>query len=125
MMVRYSRPLQLRHARHLSRWSHISPDNPAELTSRIRFQMYLLLESTLRRFRWHIHTVTLHIKLPTVKDASQARLFVPAKKQGRAAMRTMLIHESNPVIGIAKRHQIFTQQPHSYRRAVRAGKLVC
>jgi hypothetical protein len=49
-----------------------------------------------------------HIKLPAMIDAAQPAIFVSAKNQRGAAMRTRMINQPDAAFGIPEGHQIFT-----------------
>ena len=56
-------------------------------------------------------------------DAAQARLFVAAEEQRRAAMRAVVVRGSRLAVGVAERDQVFAEQPEAEGIAVRRRQL--
>src|SRR5579875_2023370 len=89
MTGRGVKDLDRREARHLSRRSHVGPDDPASFERRIRFGLDLPSKRrTLRAIR-EINTRPSNVKLPAVIDTAQAAFFVASPKEMRLAMRTI------------------------------------
>ena len=61
----------------------------------------------------------LAIEFPAVIDAAQAAFLVAAEEQRRAAMRTIGIDQTNLALAVAEGDQVFAEQPHAQRRAIR------
>jgi hypothetical protein len=88
---------------------HIGPDYTAPLSGRVGFDFDLVLKVALFRFRRHVNTITVNVKLPAVINAPQTALLVSTKEQACSSMRTEVVYEPNFPIRVPKCYQIFTQ----------------
>ena len=77
-----------------------------------------------RRFRRRVENVAAHVHFPAVVNAAQAALFVAAEEKRRAAVRTVLVEQTDPALAVAKGDEVFTEQAHADRRAVWLGNFL-
>src|SRR5215471_5447982 len=74
--------------------AQVRPHHPVALDARIGDSPYFLLEITFGWLIRHIDTVAGGVEFPTVVHTAQAALFVATEKQGRAAMRTIVLDQA-------------------------------
>src|SRR5713226_1045098 len=82
-----------------------------------------MFEIALRWFIRHIHTIALYIVLPAVKNTPQTLFLISSEPEGNPTMVAKLIEDSNAAIRGSKGYQLFSQQLHSNRRAIRLWQL--
>ena len=78
-----------------------------------------ILELLPGRHVGHVEAAALGVELPAVVDAADAVTFGAAEEQRRAAVRTAVIHDSDPTPFVAEGDQLLAQQQQTHRR--RAG----
>jgi len=59
-----------------------------------------------------------------VVHTPQATLFIAAKEQRRAAMRTIGIHQARAPLGVPEQDEVFAEYLHADRLAVRSRNLL-
>lgn len=72
--------------------------------------------------------MAVDIEFPSMVQATQPVLFVAPEKERSATMRANVIDQSDLPIGVAEGHEIFAQEPHAQRCAIRVrqvGGLEC
>ena len=78
-----------------------------------------VLEAALRRLVWHIHATSQPVELPAVIDATQPVLLVAPEEQGGAAVWAMVAEKADATRAVAECDQVFGEQAHPDRWAVR------
>ena len=76
------------------------------------------------RFAGAVYDVAFDVDFPAVVETAQAAFLVAAERERRAPVRAVLVEHAEAAGGVAKRHQVLTQQPHAYRRTVALGDLL-
>src|SRR5690349_3901067 len=101
--------------------TEISPDEAADLTRRIRQKTDVLLGAFARGsgiHRWHREATPVGGELPAVIGAADAALFIAAKEQIGAAMRTARGNQTDRAVGGTKCAQILAENGDPDRRAI-------
>ena len=93
MRLGHLRPGEIGQRRLQLRWSHVDPDNATDFHRWVGRGTDFILEMQFFGFVHHVDTAALNVELPAVVDTAQATLFIAAKKQRYAPMRTVLIEQ--------------------------------
>ena len=112
-------PLQRRRIGPQCRRAHVGPNHAAALDHRIGLEMDPLAHAGFVRFRRQFDTMAIDVVFPAVIGAAQAVRLVAAEPQRDTAMRAELLDHADASAGIAKGQQLFSEQLHSHRRAIR------
>jgi hypothetical protein len=83
---------------------HVRPNGAATVYRRVSSDFDFVFEVTLSGLGRHINAIAGDVKLPSVIDASQAALFVPAKEQTRPAMRAIIVNKTYITVGVSEGH---------------------
>ncbi len=83
-----------------------------------------MLEIGLRRLVWHLHAIAVDIELPAVIDAAQSAFLVAAEIHRRPAVRTFLVEDADPALGVAECHHILAEQTKADRVAIRSRQFL-
>jgi hypothetical protein len=111
-------------ARLVLRWTHVDPDDAAQLVGGIRLDADALFEVTVRRLAGHVDARASRVVLPAVIHAAQAALFVAAEEQWRAAVRAIRIEDADFAVGVPKSDQILAEGTCADRISVSGRQLV-
>ena len=71
------------------------------------------------RLRRHVDDVAVGVELPAVIEAAQSAFLVAAEGERGLAVRTGFAEQPGLAVGVAERDQLFAEQLHPHRRAVR------
>ena len=109
---------------HGLRRAQIGPDKAAGFPHRISLHLDLLHEAALRRLRRHLQDVTFDVHLPAMIEAAQSAFFVASQRQRGAPMRAIFVEHPEAAVAVAEHDQVFAEQPHLHRGAVRFRHLL-
>src|SRR5919108_4844608 len=118
MRLRHLGPGEIGQWRLQRRWSHVGPDNAADLYRRIGSGIHLMLKTQFYWLVHHVDAAPVHVELPPVVHAAQATLLVTAQKQRDPPMRAVLLEEADTALRVPKGYQVFAQQPDAHWRAI-------
>ena len=114
---------QLRKRRRDRAGAHVGPDDAIALMAAVRLDLDLVLEVALGRLRWHVDAITVHVELPAVVDAANARLLIPTEEQARAPMRAVVVDQPHGAGGVAEGDELLAEQLDAHGRAVGVRQL--
>src|SRR6267143_1915155 len=123
LLVAHIDPFVCRRCRLVLRWAEVRPEHAAALDKRIALQLHALAKTRVIRLRGDLYALPGDVVLPAVVGAAQPPFLIAAEPERRAAMRTELIDQSQPVLGIAQRDEALAEQLYAHRRAIGLGQL--
>src|SRR5215831_8795794 len=105
MTIRHARPFEFGQFRAPFSRTHVRPDNSTVFGAGVRCRLHLVLKRVFGRLIRHVHAGTVHVKLPSVINASKAAFFVATPEQAGAPVWTEFVDESDAAVRVAKRNE--------------------
>src|SRR5215510_7304173 len=96
-------------------WAKIGKNDPAQLLSFISGVTNTLSEGTVSGLTGHFQDSSSDVVKPAMIAAAQSSILEMTKFQRSAAMRTAKRQQSQPVLLVAKQHEIFAQNSSAQR----------
>src|SRR5438552_32729 len=98
--------------------THVGPHQITELTRRIGGEADPTAHRVVTREGRYLHAVAARVELPAVVDAADAALLVAAEEEVGASMGADGLDETDAVVAVAKRNELFTENRDAHRRPV-------
>src|SRR5262245_54692428 len=109
MILRKGHPFVIWQKRDALFSAHVRKDDARGFSARIGRVVNLILERAAARLRGCFQNSAIDVVLPAMVDATKAAFFVPAVKQRRASVRTMLSQKPDAALAITKADEIFSE----------------
>ena len=115
---RQQRHLQRGQFRHRVRRAHIGPDHVAPFAHRIGLDADQVLGIEIGIGGRHVDASAVGVELPAVIDAADAAFLIAAEPEIGAAVRAILVDDTDHAARVAERQQLLAHHDDLFRRPV-------